>query len=63
MSDTRPFASLPALPPASDLNCCAKEDYDLLIAADEPEIEQAATSLRGAGTRVDALQSSPPLKG
>ena len=26
---------------------CAKEGYDLLIAADEPAIEKAAASLRG----------------
>jgi short-subunit dehydrogenase len=32
---------------------CAKEGYDLLIAADEPEIEQAAASLRAGGTQVD----------
>ena len=28
-----------------------KEGYDLLIAADEPEIEQAAASLRGRDKR------------
>jgi len=28
-----------------------------LIAADEPEIEQAATFLRGSGTQVEALQA------
>jgi len=36
---------------------CAKEGYDLLIAADEPEIEQAAASLREGGTEVDAVQA------
>jgi len=36
---------------------CAKEGYDLLIAADEPEIETAAASLRGAGTKVEAVQA------
>src|SRR3954463_2006289 len=36
---------------------CAKEGYDLLIAADEPEIETAAASLRGAGTKVEAGQA------
>jgi len=35
---------------------CAKEGYDLLIAADEPEIEQAAASLRAGGTEVQSLQ-------
>src|SRR5947209_4271592 len=36
---------------------CAKEGYDLLIAADEPEIEQAAASLRAGGTEVQSLQA------
>lgn len=36
---------------------CAQEGYDLLIAADEPEIESAATSLRSEGTTVEALQA------
>ena len=35
---------------------CAKEGYDLLIAADEPEIEQAAASLLAGGTEVQSLQ-------
>jgi uncharacterized protein len=34
---------------------CTKEGYDLLIVVDEPEIENAATSLRGGGTEVEAL--------
>jgi short-subunit dehydrogenase len=36
---------------------CAQEGYDLLIAADEPEIESAATSLRSEGATVEALQA------
>ena len=36
---------------------CAQEGYDLLIAADEPEIESAATSLRSEGATVAALQA------
>ena len=36
---------------------CAEHDFDLLIAADEPEIEQAATSLRALGAAVDAVQA------
>jgi short-subunit dehydrogenase len=38
---------------------CAKEGYDLVIAADEPEIEQAANSLRngGGGTKVEVVQA------
>jgi short-subunit dehydrogenase len=37
--------------------CCADEGFDLLIAADEPEIEQAAASLRAGGARVEAVQA------
>jgi short-subunit dehydrogenase len=37
--------------------CCAQDGFDLLIAADEPEIEQAAASLRGNGTSVEAVQA------
>jgi short-subunit dehydrogenase len=36
---------------------CASEGYDLLIAADEPAIEQAASALRESGTQVDAVQA------
>lgn len=35
---------------------CAKAGFDLLVAADEPEIEAAAASLRAVGTRVEALR-------
>jgi uncharacterized protein len=35
---------------------CAKAGYDILIAADESAIEQAATSLRSAGAEVEAVQ-------
>jgi len=37
--------------------CCADEGFDLLIAADEPEIEQAAASLRAEGAKVEAVQA------
>ena len=37
---------------------CTKEGYDLLIAADETEIEKVATSLRGGGTEVEALEAN-----
>ncbi len=37
--------------------CCAKAGFDLLIAADEPGIEAAATSLRGEGATVEAVQA------
>jgi uncharacterized protein len=36
---------------------CAQEGYDLLIAADEPEIEQAAAALRQGDTEVAAVRA------
>ncbi|HEX3666819.1 MAG TPA: SDR family NAD(P)-dependent oxidoreductase [Rhizomicrobium sp.] len=37
--------------------CCADEGYDLLIVADEGEIEQAASDLRATGTDVTAVEA------
>lgn len=37
--------------------CCAAHGFDLLIAADEPQIEDAARELRAAGASVDAVQA------
>ena len=36
---------------------CAQNGYDLVIAADEPEIEQAASDLNGFGTKVQPVQA------
>lgn len=36
--------------------CCAEDGYDLIIAADQPEIENAAATLAGAGVNVEPLQ-------
>jgi uncharacterized protein len=36
---------------------CADEGFDLLIAADEPEIDEAAQSLRELGVTVDTVQA------
>jgi short-subunit dehydrogenase len=36
--------------------CCAKHGFDLVIAADEPAIEAAASNLRTLGVAVDAVQ-------
>jgi short-subunit dehydrogenase len=36
---------------------CLKNEYDVLIAADEPEIEQAATTLRQGFGTVEAVQA------
>ena len=37
-------------------NICAQHGFDLIISADEPEIEYAAQVLRGYGVNVDAIQ-------
>ena len=60
MSATRPFAIVTGASTGIGFELakrCAKEGYDLLIAADEPAIEQAATSLRGLGAEVEAVQA------
>jgi uncharacterized protein len=36
---------------------CARHGYDLLIAADEPEIKSAAADLRAQGVRVDSVEA------
>jgi uncharacterized protein len=60
MSDARPFAIVTGASTGIGFELakrCAKEGYDLLIAADEPEIENAAARLREVGTEVEALQA------
>lgn len=37
--------------------CCARAGFDLLVAADEPDIENAAATLRQMGVNVVALQA------
>lgn len=37
--------------------CCAKSGFDLLIAADEPAIEDAAVDLRRLGVSVEAVEA------
>jgi short-subunit dehydrogenase len=37
--------------------CCAREGFDLLIAADEPQIENAAADIRKLGVNVEAVQA------
>src|SRR4029079_12238092 len=36
--------------------CCVANGFDILIAADEPEIESAAETLRASGAAVKALE-------
>ena len=38
-------------------NCCAAAGFDLLIAADEPSIREAAQLIGKAGVRVDAIEA------
>jgi short-subunit dehydrogenase len=60
MSATRPFAIITGASTGIGLElakCCAQEGYDLLIAADEPEIDIAAASLRSAVADVEAIQA------
>src|SRR5215207_6092597 len=37
--------------------CCARNGFDLLVASDEPAIQDAATELRGLGAAVEAVQA------
>lgn len=37
--------------------CCAGNGHDLVIAADEPEIREAAHELRGPGASVEVLEA------
>jgi short-subunit dehydrogenase len=37
--------------------CCAENGFDLVIAADEPQIQDAAGELRASGARVDAVEA------
>jgi uncharacterized protein len=37
--------------------CCTREGFDLLIAANEPEIETAASDLRTLGGKIEAVQA------
>src|SRR5215210_4163806 len=36
---------------------CVQHGYDLVVAADEPKIQQAAQEFRGMGARVDAVEA------
>jgi short-subunit dehydrogenase len=59
MSASRPFAIVTGASTGIGLELakrCAQEGYDLLVAADEPEIENAAASLRAIGTEIEAVQ-------
>ena len=60
MSAPRPFAIITGASTGIGFELakrCAKEGYDLLIAADEPEIEKATASLQSDGAEVEAVQA------
>jgi short-subunit dehydrogenase len=59
MSGSRQFAIVTGASTGIGLElakCCAREGFDLLIAADEPEIESAATDMRALGATVETVQ-------
>jgi short-subunit dehydrogenase len=60
MSASRQFAIVTGASTGIGLElakCCARNSFDLLIAADEPEIENAATAIRGLGAAVETMQT------
>jgi short-subunit dehydrogenase len=60
MSAARPFAVVTGASTGIGFELakrCADEGYDLLVAADEAAIEQAALKLRATGAQVDAVQA------
>jgi uncharacterized protein len=61
MSASRQFAIVTGASTGIGLElakCCAREGFDLLIAADEPEIEVAATDMRALGAAVETAQAN-----
>jgi len=60
MSASRQFAIVTGASTGIGLElarCCAQNNFDLLIAADEPQIETAAVSLRNLGAAVEAVEA------
>lgn len=59
-SATRPFAIVTGASTGIGFElakCCAQNGFDLLIAADEPAINQAAAQIRDLGAAVDAVEA------
>jgi uncharacterized protein len=59
-SNTRPLAMITGASTGIGYElakCCAENGFDLLIAADEPAINDAAQTLRGLGIEVEAVQA------
>jgi short-subunit dehydrogenase len=60
MSASRQFAIVTGASTGIGLElakCCAREGFDVLIAADEPEIETAANEIRPLGAVVETVQA------
>lgn len=60
MTEQRPFAVVTGASTGIGFElakCCAQAGFDLLIAADEPEIEKAAAELRAGGVSVEPVQA------
>jgi short-subunit dehydrogenase len=60
MSASRQFAIVTGASTGIGLElakCCARSNFDLLIAADEPQIETAAAGLRSLGATVEAVEA------
>jgi short-subunit dehydrogenase len=60
MSASRQFAIVTGASTGIGLElakCCAQSNFDLLIAADEPQIETAAAGLRSLGAAVEAVEA------
>ena len=58
MSASRPFAIVTGASSGIGrelAKVCAREGFDLLIAADEPEIETAAAEIRALGATVETV--------
>jgi uncharacterized protein len=58
--DARPFAIVTGASSGIGFElakCCATNGFELLIAADEPAVHDAANQLRAAGALVDAVQA------
>ena len=60
MSSSRQFAIVTGASTGIGLElakCCAREGFDVLVAADEPQIESAATEIRPLGAIVETVQA------
>ncbi|NEW87470.1 SDR family NAD(P)-dependent oxidoreductase [Rhodopseudomonas sp. WA056] len=66
MTEQRPFAVVTGASTGIGFElakCCAQGGFDLLIVADEPEIETAAAELRASGVSIDAVQADLSTEG